>query len=249
VYPYIQAHLAPEDRKKPYYYNFSGTDAVLAADGHIETLMSYNAYKVIDPAPETKVVDCDIVLDRGKTVTGTVVDPEGKPLVGVMVQGLQDLFSTLQRLETASFTAIAVNPAHPRKVFFAHPEKKLVGKLVVGNDEKAPIVQLEPWGTVTGQILDEDGKPLTGATVDLAYDEKDGVHHPVRWMNPHYEKITTDNEGRFNVEGVLPGIKCALSVSTKKGFLTIGDEFKALVLQSGETKDLRTIPTKPYLPE
>jgi RNA polymerase sigma factor (sigma-70 family) len=168
VYPYIQAHLAAEDRKKPFFYNFSGTDAVLAADGHIETLMSYNAYKLIDPAPETTVVNCDIVLDPGKIVTGTVVDPEGKPLAGAMVQGLQDLFSTLQRLETASFTAIAVNPAHPRKIVFAHPEKKLVGKVVVGKDEKAPTVRLEPWGTVTGQILDEDGKPLAGATVDLA---------------------------------------------------------------------------------
>jgi RNA polymerase sigma factor (sigma-70 family) len=249
VYPYIQAYLAPEDRKKPFFYNFSGSDAVLAADGHIETLMSYNAYKLIDPAPEASGVTCELELDPGKTVKGTVADPEGKPLAGAIVQGLQALFGKTQRLETASFTAVAVDPAHPRRLLFAHLEKKLIGKLVLGDDRHSPAVRLEPWGTVTGQILDEDGKPLAGATVDLAYDEKDGVHHSVRWMQPHYEKITTDKDGRFSVEGVVPGMKCVLGATTKKGFLTVGEELKALVLRPGERKDLGVIPTKPFAPE
>jgi RNA polymerase sigma factor (sigma-70 family) len=249
VYPYIQAHLAPEDRKKPFFYNFSGTDAVLAADGHIETLMSYNTYKLIDPAPEAKVVTCDLVLDPGKTVAGTVVDPEAKPLAGAIVQGLQAVFGKTQRLETASFTAIAVDPAHPRKLLFAYPEKGLIGMFLASGDEsQAPTVKLKPWGTVTAKLLDEDGKPLAGATVDLTYDQKDGVYHPVRWMHPHYEKITTDKDGRFKIEGVIPGTKCVLSASTRKCFLSVGEDFKALVLQAGETKDLGPIPTKPLVP-
>jgi hypothetical protein len=248
VFPYIQAQLTPEDRQKPFFYSFSGTDAVLAADGHIEPLVSYNSYKLIDPPPETKVFTCDLELDPGKTVTGTVRDPDGKPLAGAVVQGLQALFGKTQTLETPSFTAIAVDPTHPRKLLFAHAEKKLVGKLLVGGEDNAPAVQLEPWGTVTGQIVNDDGKPLAGATVNLAYDEKDGVHHAVPWMKPHYEKITTDQDGRFTVAGVIPGMKCDLSVSTKNGFLTIGDEFKGLTLQPGQTKDLGSIPTKPYVP-
>ena len=160
VSPYIQARLTPEDCKKPFYYDFSGTDAVLAADGHIEALLSYNTYQLIDPTPEAKVFTCDLELDPGKIVTGTVRDQDGKPLAGAVVQGLQALFGKTQTLKTSSFTAIAVDPAHPRKLLFAHPEKKLIGRLLLGGEDKAPTVDLEPWGTVAGQILNDDGKPL-----------------------------------------------------------------------------------------
>jgi hypothetical protein len=68
-------------------------------------------------------------------------------------------------------------------------------------------------------------------------------------MSPHYERITTHQDGRFRIEGIVPGMKCVLSASTKKGFLKFGEEFKGLTLRSGETRELGVIPSKPYAPE
>ena len=44
-----------------------------------------------------------------------------------------------------------------------HEGRKLVGSVYLKGDEAGAIsVRLQPWGTVTGRVVDEDGQPRKG---------------------------------------------------------------------------------------
>src|SRR5262249_8899500 len=156
---YTQAFIAPADKAKAYRTGEEGLgDSFLSAGGSIEHLFGHHAYKLIDPEPGTEVIECNLELDRGLTCSGTVVDPEGKPLPGVNVIGLSAVGGGSTVLKDASFTAGALDPAHPRTISFIHKERKLVQAVSVRGDEKESLtVKLEPWGIVTGRALDEEG--------------------------------------------------------------------------------------------
>lgn len=48
----------------------------------------------------------------------------------------------------------------PRQLLFVHRQRRLAGSLLLeGPREGAITVQLEPWGTISGRIIDAGGKP------------------------------------------------------------------------------------------
>jgi RNA polymerase sigma factor (sigma-70 family) len=128
----------------------------------------------VEPSPDdAKSWARDIVLDPGKTVKGTLVGPDGKPVAGAVAFGLTALLTTtsasvnwpdrISRLEGADFTALGLNVREPRPVFFVHPEKNLGKLMVLRGDEKGPLeVRLEPLGTATDRLLDSKGQPAAG---------------------------------------------------------------------------------------
>jgi protocatechuate 3,4-dioxygenase beta subunit len=243
---YVQARFTPEDRKKTFYSSIQGDDAVATASRGIELLHIYNAYHVIDPPPNAAAVTADIVFVPGKEVTGTVVDPAGTPLKGALVYGLSNYWHEEARtLDSSRFTAIGLDPRCQRKLLFAHPGRKLAGHLYLRGDEAIPpVVKLEPWGTVTGRLTDADGNPRKGAGVDLTYERKDGgVYHArfdsVSWMKSPLEATQTDQDGRFCVEGVIPGLKVGMNIFAEKRYQ------RWATLGPGETKDLGDIPMVP----
>jgi hypothetical protein len=66
----------------------------------------------------------------------------------------------------------------PRTVIVLHPVKKLVRLLELKGDEEGPLtVKLEPAGTITGRLLDPDGKPMprTSLTIDFDLGDRGGL--------------------------------------------------------------------------
>ena len=99
---------------------------------------------------------CNLVLDPGMRLIGTVLGPDGKPLAGAIANSLtgDDGFWNPQPLKTAEFRVLALKPGQSRRLLFAHTEKRLAGSLLVRGDEKDPLtVKLEPWGTLTGWLV------------------------------------------------------------------------------------------------
>ena len=48
----------------------------------------------------------------------------------------------------------------PRSLEFRHEKERLVGSLILKPDAEGPLtVRLQPWGTVTGRLVDVDGQP------------------------------------------------------------------------------------------
>src|SRR5207245_2962393 len=63
---------------------------------------------------------CDVALESGRTLAGSVVGPDGKPLAGAHAAGLSPIFEPFpfasRKLETASFRVGGLAPRKPRAI-------------------------------------------------------------------------------------------------------------------------------------
>jgi hypothetical protein len=223
---YRMAVGADKFPKKDRYGNndeFLLTAPYLCSPTNVHTLVEIN------PLENADLLTCDIVLDPGTMPRGTITGPDGKPLTGTKVLGLtaygQSPNWTRTPLRSAEFTVYGLETKEERQVVFTHAEKHLVGTLKVRGDTKEPLrVRLERWGTVTGRLVTEAGKPMAGVLLQIA-----------DWALPNSE-CQTDSEGRFRIEGLASGLKYTLqAVQNGK---PIGQVFDGLTLKPGESRDL-----------
>jgi len=200
-------------------------------------LINYTALARIDPAKGTDAVKRDITLDPGWTFTGTVLGPDGKLLAGARSFGLHDRGWSAEPMKTAEFTVQAFNPRRPRDVFFLHPEKGLVGVARPPKDNGGSVTaRLEPGATVTGRLVDADGKPRAGVELEVRFRHKAKSAY-FNESDYSAEPVKTDREGRFRVGALLPGYDYQLSDG--KGQFSVGKG-----LGSGQTKDLGDVRMK-----
>lgn len=205
-----------------------------------------NVLAEVDLAEGAEAVEHDFQLDPGETLTGTVLDPAGKPLAGAQYSGLIDR-NYWNPLRSSTFTVNCYRPDHPRKLLFVHLERKLAGSRVVEGPQTGPIrVQLQPWGVVTGRVVDADGKPLTGVQMTgqdlpnyLWQRDPGGQFHYLDW---HF---LTDPNGRFRIEGLAPGITYNLSAWDKPPGTYLANLISAVTVEPGQTKDLGDLTVKP----
>jgi hypothetical protein len=124
---------------------------------------------------------------------------------------------------------------------FLHKEKKLAGVVRVRGDEKEPVeVKLEPWATVTGRLVNADGKPL--ADVRLGFVMNIDEPDPTGVGDLPDREVRTDKNGRFKLDGFAPGLRYNLSATNSVAILatlTKGTQFK-----SGEEKELGDVIAK-----
>ena len=207
---------------------------------------TFTALAPVDPKPGAQAAAVQIVLEAGNTVTGRVLDPDGKPLAGALARGLKSaplVFGVWEDkpLPTAAFEAVAVDPTRPRALVFIHPERKLGGSVRVTGAEKGPVeVKLRPWATVTGRLVDADGKPAANVRLSfvMSLDEAD----PAGVGSLPERNVKTDAAGRFTLGGFIPGLRYSLAaVSSQRvlAHLTEGVQFK-----EGETRDLGDVTVK-----
>ena len=117
-------------------------------------------------------------------------------------------------------------------------------------------MRLEPWGVLTGRIVDAEGKPMAGLCIARWWQKEvhdlDEGYVPTylfqmapdgryRRMNPYFP---TDQDGRFRIEGLAPGIKYCPWVWDQDGEL-LGELIANVTVRSGETKDLGNLRLKP----
>ena len=148
-----------------------------ALDAHYDTVpfelftSNFPAVKAIDIAPGTESINCDLTFDSGVTRTGTVHDPQGRPLSGTtMVGETRTNFYRFTPMDGPNFTVYGLfpDPKLYRTVVFRHAEKGLGKTLRIDGSDPGPIkVQLEPMASLAGRLLDESGKPSKGAELRL----------------------------------------------------------------------------------
>jgi RNA polymerase sigma factor (sigma-70 family) len=202
-----------------------------------------NAHTLVEIAPKAgeDSITCDVTLVPGHTLKGKVLDPDGKPLAGALVSGLKDLGYWMDI--GSDFTVESLQPDKPRVLQFVHDGKKLAGMVILRGDEKEPLsVRLEPSGTLTGRLVTPQGDPLAGTSVTCGavLKEKGQALHPTAL------DVRTGKDGRFRIEGLKPGLKYGLGVTTESYVREIvGGEPKDLTVRAGETKDLGELRVKP----
>ncbi|HEY8503245.1 MAG TPA: carboxypeptidase-like regulatory domain-containing protein, partial [Gemmataceae bacterium] len=194
-------------------------------------LDNFHAVVPVSPdANDPKSLTVEIALDPGRSVGGEVVDPDGKPLGGVTVAGLTAVKKTSDRatdtLAGPEFTAVGLEPEHPRTLVFLREEKRLAKAVTLRGDEKGPLtVRLEPLGALTGRLADRESRPVAGVQVRLS---------PARSLEPtlpgelviggigtlrgavKIAPVKTDEQGRFRFGGLIPGMKYELQAAGRE---------------------------------
>jgi RNA polymerase sigma factor (sigma-70 family) len=199
-----------------------------------------NGYAVINPGTRDESVICAIQFDPGRTVSGKVVGPDGKPVVGAKAVGVQstdEMRPTTFRTDT--FTAYALDSTRPRELFFLHQGRKLVGMRTLRADEKdTPVVKLLPWAAVTGRVLNADGTPAAGVQISFQMSDSETDEAVRQKLHRGSRPVETDTNGRFLLEGLFPG--CGVTIfASKPGYRAGILSFQPpLIPIAGEVKDL-----------
>jgi RNA polymerase sigma factor (sigma-70 family) len=181
-----------------------------------------------------------IPLTPADPIRGRLLDPDGKPLVGVTVRGLMGNGQFSRPLATADFEASPLHPDRPRYFYFRHEGRKLVGTAVVSKIGTGPIdATLRPWASVTGRVLEPDGTPAE-LTVDVfAADAGPGAS---------FRRLAggTKRDGTFRINGLIPGVRYEVTYHNRHDNSGRKGVVASVELKEAETKDVGEIrmPTK-----
>jgi hypothetical protein len=253
--PYLTRPLDPADDKA--YPFLKETPHGHGGLSHYWEL--FQSYRVFEAKAGGKLLTLDIELDPGCQVEGMLVGPDAKPVVGAVAVGLahspQNTKNVVYRenpahrarvesrtLEADRFVAAGLIPGGARTVTFLHAGRKLIANVTIRANQEGPLpVRMEPWGAVTGRVVDAAGKPVPGLTVELLYG---GVAPGL--LAPG-QPFRTDGEGRYRVEGLIPGHKHRLTFAGQAGMAVTPlalEGVKDLSTKAGEVRDLKDIRVK-----
>jgi hypothetical protein len=172
-----------------------------------------------------------------------MIDPEGQPVSGTKASGLIDLFSDIPyQQESPTMEVRALDPSKPRRVTITHAGRKLIGSVFLKGDETGTLtVWLQPWGTIQGRIIDDEGQPrkrIQVSNIDGSFPKRPAE----QGILPGDGRI--DSAGRFRVEGLIPGLKYGATAAQGNTFL--GEVFRDVTVASGEVKDLGNVKVVPH---
>ncbi len=141
---------------------------------HFLTPSNYERVAEVNPKPGEKTIRVDLSLVASRPVVVKVVDDKKQPLADYQVYGASER-SGWERKTEDQFEISDLNPKERRKVFVFHRERKLVGATVVSEGEEDTVqISLGAAGRVTGRLVDEDGKPITDASLFADYEKTQG---------------------------------------------------------------------------
>lgn len=149
-------------------------------------------------------------------VTGTVVDPSGKPVAGAEVRPLTE--SVVARtgadgkfeisFKTQYYSSMPGSLALVAQV----PDRDLAAMVRVEDVAKEVEIKLAPTVTLTGSITDVDGKPMPGIQVNCSISV--GQYGLPYMLKP----VASDANGRFKIPRAVTDQKYSLHIEAKGGF-------------------------------
>jgi RNA polymerase sigma factor (sigma-70 family) len=195
--------------------------------------VGYNHLLLINPGEKDEALTRDVALRPARPVPGKVVGPDGKRLAGVAAYDLAPGILS-QRLEGDTFTVEGLNPRRTRHLVFIDKDRKHGAFLSLTGEVKEPLtVRLHECGSATGRLLDQDGQPAAGATVRL---------EPESLPDSGPARVKTDAQGRFRIDGLVPGQK----YQARHGLPPFGQYlFAPFAVEPGQSKDLGEGQLKP----
>lgn len=175
--------------------------------------------ETIEPAPGRNVADIRIVLHRGGTIEGRVIDESGLPIVGAAVRRTLEREALNESIwdragrgavvtdDDGQFRMTTVEPGSWAVRAFSTGRKPTV-KTAITVAEGATValtLTLERGLALAGTVVDEDGRPMSRAKVAAEIDrgtdvaQIGGAPEPTR-----PDDVTTNNDGTFAFVGLSP---------------------------------------------
>ncbi len=220
----------------------------------------FNLLVPVDPRPEAQDITVDLKLRSGVEVTARVRTIDGRPVGTYYVLGSRGENAWMEENEDR-FTIVGCFPEETRRLFLYQPERNLVASADVTGVPPEPMeIRLRPGASVIGRLLDAEGHPVEGAYLisefmtlravvgHLAEMKRDVGPVPVA-----ERRATTDENGRFEIKGLIPGLKytARFIIARQRGNARVPRVvpiFTDMTLKSRETKDLGDVRAKPAPP-
>ncbi len=213
----------------------------------------------IDPDENATKVEVNFALQPQKELSVMLLDPENKPLRSAIYNEGNELGGWWPR-DSEIFRITDYRPARPQTLLFVHLQRKLAGSLLLKGPQQGQLaLQLQPWGVVSGCVVDAHGKPqadvfVMGEPFPFAKVYKFPPQKPFERASVGFY-VKTDEGGRFTVNGLAPGVAYDIDVANMP---IVGEEGRkyqgtkpwigriatGVVVQSGETKDLGNVTPK-----
>ena len=176
--------------------------------------LNYNVLAEINLDPKAETAELDLQVDAGRTITVNPVDSEGHPVAGTTASGVSDESSEYPQA-ASTIEILALDPSQPRRDRHARrPETHRIG-LPQGGRDWPLTIRLQPYGTITGRIVDEEGRPRGRLGITSA-----GGSMPERPAEQgilpggnYGGGIRMGRDGRFRIEGLVPGLKYGAGAS------------------------------------
>jgi RNA polymerase sigma factor (sigma-70 family) len=216
-----------EQRGEAYLTVAGGTNSFGAISQNL-----FNALVLLEPGEKEEGLVRNVALEPPLERKGRVFDPDDQPLAGVTVYGLAR--HGIETLKGAEFTVRGINPRANRPLVFYHKEKKLgfYVKELRGSSTELLTVKLQPCGSVSGRIVDPDGQPIAELRLVVQ-----GRALPILGeAGGGSQLVTTDKDGRFRAEGLVPGQEYRVSEArVRDGRLRI---YAPVKVEPGKHQDL-----------
>jgi RNA polymerase sigma factor (sigma-70 family) len=184
-------------------------------------------------------------LQRGVTVKGRVLDPDGKPVNSAVLYhalGLRDhgdvIFLQRQTLEPVPVTggAFVLNGLDPKAkltAFVLDPKNEWGARAEVVGEETT--IRLQPCGKIRLRLVTTSGKPSRGHSLSLQFSlEADPSSSLLQAaaMGSRDSPPRSDAEGRLTIGGLIPGVTYRFND---------GSRLQEVTVEAGQTKELPDI--------
>lgn len=168
------------------------------------------------------------IAGSARTISGTVLDPSGAPAPGVAIMLVPrtvaqnaETISDASGKYTVNWPATAITPALAASRVYSLVARDLEHNLAAVHtiDETTTNLdlRLQPGLTISAQVQDANGKPITNATATLAiYSGNSGTV-----INPGQPPMRTDDQGRIQITALPQGCRYAVMNVRAPGYGTI----------------------------
>jgi RNA polymerase sigma factor (sigma-70 family) len=210
---------------------------------------AYQALLPIDVPVGSRLAIPEITLVPGRAQHVQMIGPDGRAVVGANVLNLQQRSLVGETLGGSEFTFIHANPGKPETIVVLQSARSLGATIDLKGDEPDPIrLVLQPTGTVNGRLVDEDGRPRSGANLAIMQHFRT---HGSSVSSERFDPIATGPDGRFRIKNLVPGFPYTVEV-IKKG--EMNQSFRAegylnqnrLTIKPAENLDWGDVQVKSY---
>ena len=144
--------------------------------------------------------ELNIGISSGKSLSVRVVHSNGKPATKAILKGMSELSGWYPVYEGATEIEGYI-PDQGRELFAYDPESHHAAYLkITGPQTKEIKLTLQPAGSLRGRLVDEQGMALPDVRL-----QSDSI--PEDNIGDTGLRITSDEDGRFELVGVVPGYK------------------------------------------
>ena len=212
---------------------------VLSAGNFNDSMSSYHALVAINAQRDEKSVIPEITLVPGRRQRVEVNGPDGRPVSGTRILSHQSQSGDGDTVPGTEFPFVHRNPGKAETVVIIQVKLGLGAIVDIKGDEPDPIrVKLHPLGAVVGRVVDEDGRPRASVPLHLEYELK--TKGETVGLDAPTESLTTGRDGRFRIDGIVPGVPCVVEVLNKNPTSdenTFEGYLKNSTLKPGEVQD------------